>query len=356
MPRASGSEGHTHATPPHADAARPAFTLIELLVVIAIIAVLVSLTAVGVMKVRAVASTAPRTQYEISKLSDGLQTAMTTYGKTPGAAEQAGPVQPVQPLHVEPARRETATTPPCGSARPTRSARCSAAGCSRSAAIVIWDGSTRGGQLDTSVLEGHQCLVFYLGGPDRHARARPGLLRLLDRPAQPDGKSGGDPHRAVLRLQIDPAATSGATFFGYLDPYHDRSTRSPSRTPTSARRRAPNTYSPYCTSDCRPKRSATASRSVLWPYVDTRTSRTSTPTRSRSSPRARTGLRRRRRTSGDPRRSRFGLRPGGSGTTSDPRQLQPTSAARSSPRELTKGERSVIRKPSSRPRAGPASR
>jgi len=178
-------------------ARRAAFTLIELLVVIAIIAVLMGLLMSGVMAVLH-AKNRTANAYDIDKLEQGMAAAINKYpgsSKTlPGKlvlcnnidvynnpGSYAAILATVPATTQDLARSKDALRRMFGTrlfqnADPTR--------------VVNWDGS--GNLNSVSVLEGHQCLVFYVGGlPDR-SQALVSMTGFSTDPVNPATAGGAD--------------------------------------------------------------------------------------------------------------------------------------------------------------------
>jgi prepilin-type N-terminal cleavage/methylation domain-containing protein len=186
---------------------RTGFTLIELLVVIAIIAILMSLLAAAVLKIIGVGPKTT-TRVEIGQLEQAMETFKTKfkadyvpsrirlcekrvhYNQVPTPAQLGGPkldqesmafLEKVFPKLVDP------NNPP-GSANEDANPWTS----SKTSVWVDWNGS---GTLDVPsannnylILEGDQCLVFFLGGiPTRNPNGTLGFSTNPRNPAQQGG-------------------------------------------------------------------------------------------------------------------------------------------------------------------------
>ena len=168
---------------------RQAFTLTELLLVIAIIAVLASLISAAVMRARTrMREVACRT--EIAQLEDALQTFHTKFNFYPPSRmiiceryDQyfAGPA--TNPQFISPLHQLSAQTLERMFPRAVDQWR---------ATGIDWNGD---GTLTPPVaLEGHQCLVFFLGG----------VPTASDPPACQGFASGPDPTAATMTDRIKP--------------------------------------------------------------------------------------------------------------------------------------------------------
>jgi len=152
-------------------AGRRGFTLIELLVVIAIIAVLMGLLMAGVM---AVLQAKDRTQnkYDMDKLDESMRVALQDYSQ-----ESSLPGYLVLYNNTDVYRKPSAYLTNAADVKDAERSRDALRKMFKNRFItdgpgtnqtppagVPWDGTTGTATTNKVVLEGHQCLVFYLGG------------------------------------------------------------------------------------------------------------------------------------------------------------------------------------------------
>jgi prepilin-type N-terminal cleavage/methylation domain-containing protein len=204
--------------------ARGGFTLIELLVVIAIIAVLFSLTAVAVMRVLGKGPEVMN-RSDISQLATSLGEFNSKFGAYPpsrmllrpnASAYNTIPANTTQ-AEIDRARLEADSKAfllkmfprlmdgPWGAAN----------------GGIDWNGDgTVNAAGDTIALEGHQCLVFFLGGQQTTAGGVPGCLGFADNPINPMAQGGT---RIGPLYDFKPSRLTGAQgSFSYFDPYGTR--------------------------------------------------------------------------------------------------------------------------------------
>jgi len=198
---------------------RHGFTLVELLVVIAIIAVLVGMVTAVVLRFL-VKGPQTKTQNEISQLTNAVQTFQTTYkvGVFPSRivlAEKVSYYDPNNPLHTFSVKYLSDMFP--GLLRPDANA----GGAIVWASVGIdWNGN---GQIDAFdkgglvMLEGDQCLVFFLGGIPTNQGGIGGCLGFSTNtrnPAQPGGERKGPFYEFVSDRLKD---LRGNGFYSYID-------------------------------------------------------------------------------------------------------------------------------------------
>jgi len=142
------------------NAHRRGFTLIELLVVIAIIGVLIGLLLPAVMAVIR-ARLRAQTLYEIGKMDDSMKAAMNEYLQKPQTLP--GKLVLSNTLSNYTSKPNTPNvTPQDWDYSRDALRKMFGSRLFQSGTTVNWDGSGVAGNI--SVLEGQQCLVFYLGG------------------------------------------------------------------------------------------------------------------------------------------------------------------------------------------------
>ena len=245
--------------------ARYAFTLIELLIVIGIIAVLVALTTASVQKVRAVAVRV-RVSNDITEMQDGMKAAMIKYN---GAT-----VLPSRLVLFNDLTQYLDATAPPGEKPFDIALRKRSADTLRkmfgprllsNGGYVSWDGASSPTK-SKNVLEGQQCLVFYLGGVG-------GITGFSADPLFPM-KPGGD--RIGPFFPFKAPRLVGGKFPSYLDPH--RNPTDPLARPYAyfSSTTAPNTYNPYFSFAVPPNPAAAQLSDCtslgIWPYVDNTTS------------------------------------------------------------------------------------
>lgn len=206
---------------------RAAFTLIELLVVIAIIAVLVSLSAAGVMKIL---NKIPevQTRTDISMMDASLGNMMGDFGLDN---------PPPSTLILREDMSYPAGDPSGNFLRKMFGRNLGTAG------AIDWNGN---GKLDgPHILEGEQCLIFYLGGIPSIASGTPQCLGFSTNNQNPAAVGGArrGPYfefksaRLKLLTEVNPKAS---TFFVYLDAW--QSSTSPFVWPSTSSQGTPYAY------------------------------------------------------------------------------------------------------------------
>jgi len=202
---------------------RRGFTVIELLVVIAIIAVLLSLLMAGVM---AVLQARDRTanQYDVNKLAQSMDVANQKYAgrKTmPGKLVLCNNINTYRnpPASLSANYSNGTVTVSQAEINYSRDALRAMFG-SRfitNATTVYWDGT--GNANSVWVLEGHQCLVFYLGGVAQKTSTGTKMLGFRDNALDPVGGSG-DPIGPFYNFESNRLTFVGnSPFPSYLDRY-----------------------------------------------------------------------------------------------------------------------------------------
>jgi prepilin-type N-terminal cleavage/methylation domain-containing protein len=180
--------------------ARAGFTLIELLVVIAIITVLLSLLLAGIFKLLAIPDR-EQNRHDISKLQDAASEFHKTYKMYPPSRIL---------LSNDPAQYVSHADGPA----------------SKIILNKIWPKLDLTKPIDWSnnnptttyaeVLEGHQCLVFFLGGAPATG-GQPGTFGFSDSPSNPIPSTMQTP---FYRFKAERLVKIGASnFFSYLDAY-----------------------------------------------------------------------------------------------------------------------------------------
>jgi len=196
---------------PRPNAARTAFTLIELLVVIAIIAVLVSLTAAAVMRAL-VKGPETQTASEIREMEGQVAAVKREYGvpylpsaiilredgqytsATPGHKASYDFLRQMFGRRLPIALDNNATPSP-----------------------IDWN---QNGTIETTdfVLEGEQCLVFFLGGIQTNANGTPGCIGFSTNPNNPAAVGGTrrGPYYEFKSNRLKPGP-NGSGYFVYMD-------------------------------------------------------------------------------------------------------------------------------------------
>ncbi len=199
------------------------FTLIELIVVMAIIAVLVSLTTAAVMKILAKGPIVTA-RTEIGQLELALGTAMTQLGSGQAnfipssiTIREDGKYVSTNAQHVITVRVLTLLFgKSCANFGPNY-------------VQIDWngDGTITAGDM---VLQGQECLVFFLGGIPSATGATNACLGFSNNPANPAAAGGTrlgpfytafDASRLIRRTTVRAAAPAG--FLVYLDPFLSQS-------------------------------------------------------------------------------------------------------------------------------------
>ena len=195
---------------------RTGFTLVEMLVVIAIIAVLAALITAGVQVVRTRTVDATNAN-DINQLKIALENFKTKFGVYPpsrvhlinsgtyNTALVAGTTTPQNPLDFESNRILSIMWP-------------------RLAYPVDWSGGTGGKNTDW-ILDGDQCLVFFLGGIPSASPA--GVTGFSSSPTNPTAAvaQGGTRIPSFFAfqtnrlVQLPGHAANSAPFFSYIDAY-----------------------------------------------------------------------------------------------------------------------------------------
>jgi len=185
---------------------RAGFTLIELLVVIAIIAILVGLTAAGVFKIL---DRIPevQTRTEISQFDGALGAFMADYNLSD------------PPPSVLVLREDMAYN--TGNAVELRSLQFLKKAFGKNLGPTDWN---QNGNIDQNVpfvLEGEQCLVFYLGGVQTSASGTPQCLGFSTNNVSPamGGGSRKGPYFQFNSARLIQGPASAPGFNMYLDPW-----------------------------------------------------------------------------------------------------------------------------------------
>jgi general secretion pathway protein G len=247
-------------------AGRGGFTLIELLVVIAIIAILMALTAAAVMRTLGVGPRT-KTRVEIGQLDGSVEAFKVKYGVNMIPSRIAlrkfyqdydlrrdANNNPLNPLDAESVNYLTTifkgiTTPSGKGSWQTRGINWHSS----------WAGiTTAGNPLGSEILEGDQCLVFFLGGIEVTTPTN-GCMGFSTDSANPD-KLGGD--RVSFyefnssRLVVIPRSTNPkSVFFSYVDGYNKGSPYAYFSTYAIE-----NNYNRYGSTDC--------PTLGVWPYAE----------------------------------------------------------------------------------------
>jgi prepilin-type N-terminal cleavage/methylation domain-containing protein len=199
---------------------RPSFTLIELLVVIAILAVLFSLTSAAVMKILG-RGHHTKTRVEIGQLETAHATFRTEFNNPPFIPSRIK----LSPRNNYPNRATKGTDD--WFAVQTLQQIFARINVNPSATIVHdWSGS---GSTADVILEGPECLVFFLGGIPTPPGQNPGCLGFSKDPAFPakaptgrgEGRYGPYFQFDAARL-VRTANPTAPNFLNYIDPYAKR--------------------------------------------------------------------------------------------------------------------------------------
>jgi general secretion pathway protein G len=197
---------------------RSAFTLVELLVVIAIIALLVSLTAAAVMRVMVMIPEV-QTRTEISQLDASLASFMSDYNLD---------VPPPSYLILREDLAYNATNP-LEMQSYTFLKRAFGKNLGVGQTFIDWNGD--GVPSGRQILEGEQCLVFYLGGIQSMAGGTPACLGFSTNSANPAmaGGSRKGPYMTFQSSRLMPLASvpnltvaSTSPFFVYIDAWNNK--------------------------------------------------------------------------------------------------------------------------------------
>jgi prepilin-type N-terminal cleavage/methylation domain-containing protein len=227
------------------------FTMVELLIVIAIIGVLVSLISAGVWKATVTANRV-RNRSEISQLEIAVESFKNKFGIYPPSkillGETAADYSPnpkdppaLAQLKVDSLQALTTIFPRLDFSK---------------SFFIDWDGS-RALTRPAVILEGDQCLVFFLGGiPQVDPNGRPFCSGFSTNPSDPTYhvQKGGDTIAPFFEFDSSRLKRTPSNYFSYRDTYGTM----PYVYFSSYKTR--NGYNRYGTSDC-------ASLNV-WPYAE----------------------------------------------------------------------------------------
>jgi prepilin-type N-terminal cleavage/methylation domain-containing protein len=266
---------------------RLGFTLIELLVVIAIIAVLVSLTSAAVLRVLNM-TTDVSNSTDINQLQTAMQTfrqergmtppsrivlyeKLAYYGNTPVEQDSIAFLQQIFGNRIVSTDPNDATTPWTSS--PTVGPG------------IIWSPATGTAGTNPYVLEGDQCLVFFLGGIQVSNGGTNACMGFSSNPKNPMDTNSPLKSPAYdfkpARLVVIPHSSgvgNNAPFFSYMDAYNkkDPTRNQPSVFAYFSSYKTRNGYNRYFNSanapysDCQSLRVKTQAVPIdgVWPYRD----------------------------------------------------------------------------------------
>jgi len=195
-------------------AARGGYTLIELLVVIAIIGVLMGLLLSGVMAVLAARDRAGN-QFDLGKLGQSMDVALNKYENA-----KSLPGYLVLYNNTDVYRRPSAYLTTAADIQDAERSRdvlrkMFKARFISDAGVVPWDGTNGGAVTNKVVLEGHQCLVFYLGGAADVSGAVPKMTGFSSNPVNPLAPGGTD--RIGPFYNFEGARLTKSAYPAYLD-------------------------------------------------------------------------------------------------------------------------------------------
>ena len=198
---------------------RPSFTLVELLIVLAIISVLLSLISASIWKALVVANRT-RNRSEISQLAAAVENFKSRYGFYPPSiirlAESMNAYNPNSQLDQDSLQILLRMFPNIAS--------------TWSSTGINWSGR-KGGQPVNTILEGDQCLVFFLGGIPDNFTGFMNCTGFSTNPLNPAAHipQGGDtlpPFFEFVSAQLVPphgqATAARPFFYSYLDTYRLR--------------------------------------------------------------------------------------------------------------------------------------
>jgi len=206
---------------------RAGFTLIELMIVVAIIAILIGLLLSAVMRVMGT-SKVVETKSDIGQMESAIGTAKTELN-----------VNFLPSLIILREDNQYWVNPAASPLIPKQRYQQTVADLKRifgrrinlnpNSAIIDWNGDGTPGNGDANgewVLEGHECLVFWLGGIPSAPGNTPGCLGFSRDPTNPaKGVTSNDPRYGPYfefksnRLVRNNGAIPGRNFLVYVDPY-----------------------------------------------------------------------------------------------------------------------------------------
>lgn len=178
------------------------FTLVELLIVITIVVILLALLLPAVHKIRVIGQET-EARNEISQMSNAATTFKNDWAQCPPSLFRL----PTRPVSTNPNAAERALEDASFAFLKQRYNRWPAASDLDMAGNINWANhqGMSGYQLPTGqYLQGNQCMVLFLGGPERTGWAH-------DRPAAPSGTAVSK----TVYLEIKDAKLQGGLQFGY---------------------------------------------------------------------------------------------------------------------------------------------